>query len=225
MNEKKRDGTNENCRGKNLPVPEPSYPDGLSERELPRHLDGTNENCRGKNLPFPETPYFLRECLSKNCLAICEIEGFTDGEWSVQRSKAIKETDVQIQKGGPCTLCDEDYVAISQKENEKSTQPYDWESENNTMLVENVTENVETHPMENEQPLVNNKEAESLSSGHTTSDYNESQTIEPQSPHESPNSNDKLTSSSNDFGAGPMQASKDTHDFLNEAEEQFRTRS
>ncbi|PHU06617.1 hypothetical protein BC332_23106 [Capsicum chinense] len=110
-------------------------------------------------------------------------------------------------KGASCTLSGEDYVSESQKENEKSPQLFDVESENDTMLeitneLENATENIETHAIENEQLIVGNEEPESLSSGYTNSDYHDSRKTAHQPLHELPNLNEKLTSTSNNLCAG-----------------------
>lgn len=80
-----------------------------------------------------------------------------------------------------------------------------------TTDLDNATENIKTHAVESEQLLVNNEEPESSSNGHKTSDSNNSRTTEHQSLLESPNLNDQLTTISNDFGTGSMQASKDNH--------------
>ncbi|XP_016541450.1 uncharacterized protein LOC107842213 [Capsicum annuum] len=126
---------------------------------------------------------------------------------SSHQLKSTNEDGPQIQKGASCTLFGEDYVSESQKENEKSPQLCDVESENDTMLeitneLENATENIETHAIENEQLIVGNEEPESLSSGYTNSDYHDSRTIAHQPLHELPNLNEKLTSTSNNLCAG-----------------------
>lgn len=80
-----------------------------------------------------------------------------------------------------------------------------------TADLDNATENTETHAVESEQFLVNNKEPESSSNGDKTSDSDNSRTTNHQSLLESPNLNDQLTVISNDFGAASMQASKENH--------------